>query len=162
MPTPFYMSLPSYLAGWLELQMDGMAQLAIVLSAVRLFPTSLPLLSSPLLSPAAFSFLLVHLSPGNGTASCLGEISNHRARWPRPQLGLPQTGTAPSSPLLEDQKILASSKAMGERGEGGRYHYTSHFLKTFQQVQAGGRKVSYTERSEAEYSRAQFRLSVRS
>ena len=158
MPTPFYMSLTTYLAGWMELQMDGMAQLAIVLSAVRLFPTSLPLLSSPLLSPAAFSFLLVHLSPGNGTASCLGEISNHRD-------GLAPDRNSPQQPPPRGPKNTGLLKGNGgKRGgrEGGRYHDTSHFLKTFQQVQAGGRKVSYTERSKAEYARAQLRLSVRS
>ena len=134
MPTPFYMSLTTYLAGWMELQMDGMAQLAIVLSAVRLFPTSLPLLSSPLLSPAAFSFLLVHLSPGNGTASCLGEISNHRD-------GLAPDRNSPQQPPPRGPKNTGLLKGNGGKRGGREISLYEPFLENIP-ASAGGRLES--------------------
>ena len=88
-------------------------------------------LSSPLLSPAAFSFLLVHLSPGNGTASCLGEISNHRD-------GLAPDRNSPQQPPPRGPKNTGLLKGNGGKRGGREISLYEPFLENIP-ASAGGR-----------------------
>ena len=129
MPTPFYMSLTTYLAGWLDGASDGWHGAACyrVISCPP-FPDITP---SSLLSPAAFSFLLVHLSPGNGTASCLGEISNHRD-------GLAPDRNSPQQPPPRGPKNTGLLKGNGGKRGGREISLYEPFLENIP-ASAGGR-----------------------